>query len=647
MIARWRTLSWIEIGAVVLIILLAAVLRFGWLGVNSYAGDEARISLDALRLTRGGEFVYVAQPSSTGIPFLPASVWMFAPPYWLSSDPLVATNYVALLSLLTVIGAWTLARHWGTWAGLATALYLAASPYAVFYGRNIWQPDLLPILGLAWAWAGLRGALAQGRGQRFGVGLNVFLGLFVVQVHFAGAALALGTVYLFVRFRWWQKRHLAAVIVCAALALLCTLPYLYYVSTQAPELLDRLRDVGSGAAVIDLSAARNMLHLALGFDWGYLALGDFDTVSQGLTTAVLAGLLVGLGILALVRIRIADSRSAPEADSAHQSMIRAEIVLLWLVISPLFFLRHTTPVLPHYQLIALPALALAAGAATMLISARAWRVGITLVTVVLALVWTNQIAASLNSAAVERPPQSALSSILRESRDAAAGLTADRAAIFFAHGDDPAINGEVAVFRTLLWDHPDARIVNGEATLILPSEPATLMATLSALQAWEEIEASGLASVVEIYPRRAPAEAFVSTIYDGVYAPDGFTSVEPVTLADDAVLEGWRIRQVGARLRVSTLWRIEQTSMQQATIQQFHHLYTGEVGGSPDFVSDVPLSVHQWRTGDRVIVMGDFIDLPAGDYQLIVGHYTLPDVSRIARADGSDGAVLLGVINAE
>ncbi|MCA9910307.1 MAG: hypothetical protein KC519_16725, partial [Anaerolineae bacterium] len=303
MIARWRTASWIEIGAVVLVILLAAVLRFGWLGVNSYAGDEAHISLDALRLTRGGEFVYVAQPSSTGIPFLPASVWMFAPPYLLSFDPLVATNYVSLLSLLTVIGVWALARHWGTWAGLTAALYLAASPYAVFYGRNIWQPDLLPILGLAWAWAGLRGALAQGNAQRFAVGLNVFLGLFVVQVHFAGAALALGTAYLFVRWRWWQKRQLATVIVGAALALICTLPYLYYVATQAPELLGRLSDIGGSTAVIDLSAAGNLLHFALGFDWGYLALGDFDTVSRGLTTTVLAGLLVGLGILALMRTR--------------------------------------------------------------------------------------------------------------------------------------------------------------------------------------------------------------------------------------------------------------------------------------------------------------------------------------------------------
>ena len=47
--------------------------------------------------------------------------------------------------------------------------------------------------------------------------------------------------------------------------------------------------------------------------------------------------------------------------------------------------------------------------------------------------------------------------------------------------------------------------------------------------------------------------------------------------------------------------------------------------------------------GDRVIVMGDFVDLPPGDYTLVVGHYALPDVTRIARADGSDGAIRLGI----
>ncbi|MDX2139211.1 MAG: hypothetical protein SF123_14075 [Chloroflexota bacterium] len=662
---------------------LSAWLRFGWVGVSSYAGDEARISLDALRLTRGGEFVYIAQQSSTGIPFLPASVWMFAPPYLLSPDPMVATLYVCLISLFTVIGTWWLARRWGVWAGLAAALFMAASPYAVFYGRSIWQPNLLPAFGVLWAWSALRGVgryqdkaktqreASGSRAQAFVIALNCFLAGFVLQVHFAGAAFALGSLFLFVRYRWW--RHPIPVLIGGGLALLCTVPYVYYLLTQAPQVLDQFRQVGGGGATIDLSAALNWLRLALGYDWGYLALGDYDIHSRTLVTAVLAGGLLLCGFITLVTnasLQRAKGASAFESDpqfptsrtrnpqprtqnytpipenpafcTLHPAL--CTIVLTWLLVSPLFFLRHSTPVLPHYQLVALPAAALLVAAATRLLPQRAWRIGVTGAMLVLALLWTTQIVASLDRTAVERPPQSALSSIVNESRDAAAALPSDHAAVFFTHGDDPALSGEVAVFRTLLWEHPNARIVDGTTTLILPAEPATLMATLAPFQAWEELIASGLATDTRQYPRRLPAEPFVSVAYDGVSAPQGFTSIDRVALADGSMLEGWRVRRVGERLRISTLWHIDALPPETA-LQQFHHLYTTPLSddlppqSAPGYVSDVPLSAHQWRVGDRVIVIADFFDVPPGIYQLVIGHYTLADGTRIAVIEGGDSVV--------
>jgi hypothetical protein len=691
-----RHFSPLEIVAVLAIFTLAFILRFGWGGVSSFAGDEARISLDALRLTRGGEFVYIAQQSSTGIPFLPASVWMFAPPYLLSPDPQVATWYVSLLSLLTVIGVWALARRWGgAWAGLTAALFIAASPYAVFYGRSIWQPNLLPPLALLWAWAALppppaatasllrregesnvgtqRAVSASGSplalrerglgGEGF-IALHCFLGGFVWQVHFAGLALALGTALLFVYGRWWRRWR--AVLLGGGLAALCTLPYVYYLLTQAPQVLEQFGQVGGAGAQIDLSALGNLLRLALGYDWGYLALGDYDTFSRDGLAPVLAGGLLLAGVLGFgsqfsvlgsgFKKRIAgtprntlereNSRlrtENPEPRTSNSSLItHYSLLLIWLFCSPLFFLRHTTPVLPHYQLVALPAVALLAGWATTLLPHRVWRIGVTAAVALLATVWAAQIAASLNRAAIDRPPQSALSSILNESRDAAAGLPTDRAALFFTHGDDAAISGEVAVFGVLLWGHPDARILNGEATLILPDAPATLMTTLAPFQAWEELLVSGLVNDMREYPRRAPVLPFVSTDYDGITAPQGFTMITPVPLADGATLLGWRARQVGDRFRISTLWRIEDLPP-PATLQQFHHLYRAD-SAVPDFVTDVPLSVHQWRVGDTVIVMGDYMGVPAGGYRLVVGHYTLPDVARVSRMNSGDGAIELGEV---
>ncbi|MFN8451653.1 MAG: hypothetical protein U0521_24450 [Anaerolineae bacterium] len=92
-------------------------------------------------------------------------------------------------------------------------------------------------LALVWATAGYLGAARDDRLGRIGVGANVFLGLFVVQVHFAGLALVPATAYLFLRFKWW--RRLVPALVGAGLALAATIPYIYYVTVVDLAILSR------------------------------------------------------------------------------------------------------------------------------------------------------------------------------------------------------------------------------------------------------------------------------------------------------------------------------------------------------------------------------------------------------------------------
>lgn len=642
--------------ALIAIVVLAALLRFGWPGVHSFAGDEARISLDALRLVRGGEFVFVAQASSTGVPFLPASVWMFTPPFMLSSDPALAAAWVSLLSLLAVPLVWGLGRRWSAGSGLVAALLLAASPYAVLYGRSIWQPNLLPFLGLGWAWAAFLAVTAStGRRQRVATGAAIFLSLFIWQVHFAGLPFVLGGLYLFVRFRWW--RRWLPVLIGVLLAAVLTLPYVWYVLTQDANIAAGLGQVGGGAAQFDLEALGRLLQLAANWAWGYLGLGAVDSLSTSLPLSLLSLLLSLLGIAALL------GWLRRKGEAARPGRLLAEIVLVWLALSPLFFIRHTTPVLPHYLLVALPGVALASGASLTLLQRRWWPVLPGGVALLLAVSWFGQIATTLDDAAEVRPPESALSSILNEPRDALAALPAGLPVLFHGHGADPAISGEAAVFNVLLWGRPDSRVINGETLLVLPPYPAALMATVPPFQAWEELVAADLSEPATEMPRRHPSDPFMAALYDGVSQPQGLTALDPVTLADGSELEGWRARRVGDRLRLSTLWRVNDLPP-AATIQQFHHLYPlGEEAGAaclrgetpavddwaaltnqpPAFSSDVPVSADVWRTGDHLIVMADVFDLPPGAYAVRTGHYTLPDVARIPRLDGSDGAVDLGV----
>jgi len=646
---RLKTSSLLEAAALVLILLLAAALRFGWSGVNSFAFDEARLSLISLEMARGGKFADLGMPSSVGVPNLPAAAWIYAIPYFFSPNPLIATQFTGLLSLGAVFGVWLLARRgWGAWAGLAAALYMAASPYSVLYSRSIWAQNLLPVLTLAWGWAGFLGV---SRKNRLAIAANIFLAGFIFQVHFAGAALALGSLYLIARYGWWRRP--APILIGGGLALLALLPFVTRVLCCAPEVVDQFRNALGGSPQIDGIGFQETARLAYGSDWQYLSSGtriiDFSPDLTGLVGICVAiGLIVGvIAIFRMLTTIVGVQRAAPLRENDlnnNSSLILAEITLIWLIASPLFFARHTTPVFIHYQLASLPAIALVIGAGTALIKRRWWPPLITLLIIIAAYQWSMEIRASLNHAENFATPDG-LGTPLEITQKAANSVPENTPILFFTHGDDTNVNGEAAVFDVLWWGR-DHRIFNGESLLILPPNPAYLMATLAPFQAWEEIEAANLAQNIQMVDRREDeGPGFVATFYDGESVPAGFTSIQPILFADGAQLEGWKARMVGPRLRISTLWRVLE-SPPAGTYQQFHHLRSAEsLEGEPLRISDVPISTHDWQIGDRLIVMGDFFVDQQAEFWVDIGHYTLPDVTRIPRADGTSDSARLGPFN--
>ncbi|MBZ0293519.1 MAG: hypothetical protein K8L99_13210, partial [Anaerolineae bacterium] len=406
----------------------------------------------------------------------------------------------------------------------------------------------------------------------------------------------------------------------------------------APQVADQFGSALGGAAEISLTSVAETIRMALGWDWGYLAAGNWPLPVAPQVTALLAGILLASGLLALAVIA-----RTPSVD-AQKGRVLLEMSIVWLLVSPLFFLRHSTPVFIHYQLAALPAVALIAGASSKLVRWRGWPPLTAALMAVLALLWTVQIGTSLDEAGrVEHGD--GLGTPLSITRQ-----VADRVpepVLFFTHGDDPNVDGEVAVFEALWWGR-DHRIMQGESLLILPSYPAYLLATLAPFQAWEEIEAAGLAVNVQEYPRRQDeGPGFIGTAYDGAAEAQGFTAIEPAPLANGIQLEGWRARMVGPRLRISTLWRVLDTPPEGA-YQQFHHLRTADtLEGEPFQVSDVPVAAHQWQVGDRLIIMGDFFVEPDAEYWVDLGQYTLPDVQRVPRLDGRGDSIRLGPFQLE
>lgn len=656
---RLKSSGILEALAILLILLLAAGLRFGWPGVNSFAFDEARLSLISLHMARGGEFAALGMPSSVGIPNLPAAAWIYAIPYLFSTDPLVATQFTGLLNLFAVFGVWLLARRaWGAWAGLAAALYIAASPYSVLYSRSIWAQNLLPVLAVAWGWAAFIGTARQ---NRVAILANVFLAGFIFQVHFAGAALAPGTLYLIARYGWWRRP--APMLIGGGLALLALLPFVTRVLCCAPEVIDQFRNALGGSSQIDLTSIQETVRLAYGSGWQYLSSGtriiDFSPDLTGLVgICVVIGLAAGLiaifrilvmavGVQRAVPLQENDKNRAPHRvapTNGNSSGILAEITLVWLIASPLFFARHSTPVFIHYQLASLPAAALVIGAGTQLIKRRWWPPLITLLIVLATYQWSMEIRASLSYAENFATP-AGLGTPLEITQKAANSVPENMPVLFFTHGDDTNVNGEAAVFDVLWWGR-DHRIINGESLLILPPYPAYLMATLAPFQAWEETVSANVAKNIQTIDRREGEGAgFVATLYDGEMMPAEFTPIEPILFVDGTQLEGWKARLVGPRLRISTLWRVLE-SPPVGTYQQFHHLRRAEsLEDEPLMISDVPISTHDWRVDDMLIVMGDFFVDQQTEFWVEIGHYSLPDVTRIPRTDGTGDSVRLGPIN--
>src|SRR5690606_17534448 len=107
-------------------------------------------------------------------------------------------------------------------------------PYSVLYARSIWAQNLLAPLAVLW---GIAAYYAVTRRSRVALALNIFTAGFAFQVHFAAAALVIGSVYLFVRYRWWRQR--VAVLVGGALALLTLAPFVLHVACCAPAVAEQ------------------------------------------------------------------------------------------------------------------------------------------------------------------------------------------------------------------------------------------------------------------------------------------------------------------------------------------------------------------------------------------------------------------------
>lgn len=610
-----------EMAGLALIIGLAAVFRLGWVGVSSFGFDEARVSDMALQMARENQFAELGMQSSTGVPNFPAAVWLYAIPYALSTNPQWAIWLTGLVNTLAAVGVWWLARNaWGPWAGLSAALLFASSPYLIFYSRTVWSQNWLAPLAVLW---GVTAVLAINRNHTFSLGLHAFLAGFIGQVHIAGFALILGSLWLGLRYRLWQRWR--PIVLGGGLAFLTALPTVYVIGRYGDGAKVVIGELLARSSATSAASFRQLAQLALSLRWENFWLGDNWTWPQLLSIS-LAAASVAVGLIfigGLTAVLWKMIRSHPQ-NPTNRTVLPG-LLLIWALAAPLLFWRSKTAVNIQYQLVSLPALFLLAGAFVSWRPEKWWRGGWTVVLLLVALVQGTAVAQTLNRVKQEFVP-GGMGTPLTYAQTAVDQLRDGRPIVVETFGNIPEFDGDAATFKVLLWDYP-RQIVDARSALIIPDKPAHLFFTYDYLPAWAVVQTIGLSGNVQEFPRREGELSYWALTVDEPTF-NGFMPVDAVQLGNGAALQGWQVQSIedGTKLRLITLWQFTQEP-QTGHFQQFNHLYVaGEA--EPHLISDVYTSSSAWQVGDTLITWADFDRPDAAVTHFDVGMYTWPDLQR-------------------
>ncbi len=615
--SRWLLLA---------LLALAALLRLGWPGLTEFKADEARLFTLALDLAEFKAFPLRGIGSSVGIPNFPLSVWLFALPLFVWRHPYAATLFVGALNTAAVYVCYRLVRrYWSETAALVASLFFAASPWAVIYSRKIWAQDLLPLFVLAYIGSALA-AFVEGR--RWFLLMHFVALALIVQIHLSGLAFIPLTLLLLLIF--WRRTRAAlqesALGVIAAV--LTAAPFGLWLLTHANEGgLALATDLFSRPAVISLDSLR--------FAW--LLLGGFDIHSLAgpaafrdyLNSVPNIDLLRWLwGLLALGGLGVALRRRQP-----------ADLILcLWLIVPILFFIRHSTPVFPHYFIITLPAGCILAGivvqwlsdcftAKTQRAQRENWKLGFgisgfwkLLIVISAAAQAGAWLALLFFVARVDTPggfgaPLGALLDVADTAQNAYAVGGAPEVLIV-GEGDDPAIHEFPAVMEALLRNTPH-RFVNGNEAALASAQGAVVVVqspTLKAFDWYQRCVVWGSCIQLGAGQRgmtvlRLPADTPMKIDHP---------FPEPRTLANGVELLGW-----AAETEWTVFWRVGYVPA-AADYHFFNHSTNAQADG-------VGYPARYWRDGDRVI---SFFDLrPTGPVR--VGMYEYPAVTNVPVLDAA------------
>lgn len=600
----------------------------GWPGLTEFKADEARLLTMALDLAEGQQFHIRGISSSVGLPNFPMSVWLYALPLVVWKHVYSATLFTGLLNTLAVLGCWWFVRrYWGTTAALAAALMYATSPWAVIFSRKIWAQNLLPLLVMVWA---ISAALTfVERRPRFIV-LHLLSLAIAVQTHISAVALVAATAVFVLFFRRRIDWRLA--LLGGGLATLTALPFAYYLLSSKV----RLDSVGELAQSFeggtDLKSFRLTGLVSLGRDihslagpdafQNYLASVPDISIVHWLWAVLILG---GLGCLGWRAWRLRESRTAQVGL----------LVVVWGLVPPLFFLRHSTPVFSHYFISTLPSQYIAAGVLFAIVAQKLRRVSWTILTLsAAAQVWVwVALLAFIGREATPGGFGTPLTFKLQATRLAHTMLTEESATeiLIAGPGESPAVDQFAAVNSVLLRSVPH-RYVNINQSAVFPETPVIVLMSHSSSELADHYTKA--AKQIGRVSLRTGEESLWTLALPGKAAPaPDYELVSPQTLANGVKLTGYEISTNNGE---SVAWQIHWRTGTASAAD--YHFFNHLIDGHEQRVSQADaaaFSASLWLPGE-VVISRFAIPWPAdatSPLTMRVGMYTYPDIVNVPVLD--------------
>lgn len=335
----------------------AGYLRLRGLRHSQMGGDQSVLLRIAVQFVMGGDLPLAANKSSAGIMNPPLLEYLIALPLMIKPQIISVVIFFALLNLTSVLVCYgCLARLYGyRVAFIATVLY-AFNPYAVYFSRFIWNPNPIPFFSTLL----LCSLLAYFTGKRRPILLILsFLWLAaVIQLHLASLVIAIVFALILLLFR--SRVSLRHVILGGALFGLTFVPYLIFVYhtgfTDVGATFDALGGAeaiySTAAALIarDLTTGRGIFTIAergqavwQAAVWPLHRLMDLE-----------AWLLVTAALYAAGRAIGARRRKKPRR-ALSKPTVSFIILLIWLLVPLLLYIRHTIYLQNFYFLYLYPA----------------------------------------------------------------------------------------------------------------------------------------------------------------------------------------------------------------------------------------------------------------------------------------------------